>query len=525
MLRTNELEIGFNDAENYSRKENKERFQELFVRNSKLEKLLDPAKFFLIGDKGTGKTAYAVWLSNIEHQNTSCHLSFIRETEYNRFLLLKKEKHLTLSDFTNIWKVLLYLLLAQHIYDSDKSNELLKKYIKYRKLKDVIDLFYEDAFSPEILKAVEFVEQAELAADLFSMNSKIGGTRKENASTFQIHLLSIQKQFEEVFSSISLPKNYVIFVDGIDIRPTGIPYAEYLECVKGLANAVWTINNDFFSKIKDSKGRMKVVLLLRPDIFNAIALQNANNKIRDNSVVLDWRIRESDIQTSGLFELANKLLETGQNKEALDSLVLPPWSHYFPYKDNLGNGGGDHSFVRFLRNSYHRPRDIVTMLSILKEIHEEQKMSEEHFKLSDVGSSLFKKKYSDHLLGELRDQISFYYSDTDYQLFIKFFSLLNGKVKFNFSQFKEFYSKYIQQLKRAGDKTPKFASTPQDFIQFLFELNVISCVQKTSEGKPYFSWCFKDKTTSNNNPNVTLGCEYEVFYGLRKSLNVGSELY
>ena len=38
--------------------------------------------------------------------------------------------------------------------------------------------------------------------------------------------------------------------DEIDIRPENIPYSEYLECVKGLANAIWSLNNDYFPNIK-----------------------------------------------------------------------------------------------------------------------------------------------------------------------------------------------------------------------------------------------------------------------------------
>ena len=80
-----------------------------------------------------------------------------------------------------------------------------------------------------------------------------------------------------------------MFIDGINIRPDTIPYADYIDCIRGLANAAWTLNTGLFSDVKDSKGQFKVVLLLRPDIFNSLNLQNATNKLLDNSVFLDWR--------------------------------------------------------------------------------------------------------------------------------------------------------------------------------------------------------------------------------------------
>lgn len=64
MKSINELSFGFPDAENYKRKENKELFNKIFIKDDYLEKILEPSISFLIGEKGTGKTAYAVFLSN-----------------------------------------------------------------------------------------------------------------------------------------------------------------------------------------------------------------------------------------------------------------------------------------------------------------------------------------------------------------------------------------------------------------------------------------------------------------------------
>ena len=59
-----ELKLGFGDAENYRRRENKDLFNTIFVKNDFLDKLLDASSYFLIGEKGTGKTAYSLFLNN-----------------------------------------------------------------------------------------------------------------------------------------------------------------------------------------------------------------------------------------------------------------------------------------------------------------------------------------------------------------------------------------------------------------------------------------------------------------------------
>ena len=61
MKTISELNLGFIDAENYSKRDNKRMFNDIFVKNSFLDKILEPNRYFLIGEKGTGKTAYSVF--------------------------------------------------------------------------------------------------------------------------------------------------------------------------------------------------------------------------------------------------------------------------------------------------------------------------------------------------------------------------------------------------------------------------------------------------------------------------------
>ena len=64
-----DLNFGFPDAENYKRRETKQLLNNLFIKNEYLEELCRPEISFLIGDKGTGKTAYSMYLSNNNYKN------------------------------------------------------------------------------------------------------------------------------------------------------------------------------------------------------------------------------------------------------------------------------------------------------------------------------------------------------------------------------------------------------------------------------------------------------------------------
>ena len=235
-----DLNLGFNDAENYRKRENKHLFNQIFVKNYFLDELLNTNRYFLIGEKGTGKTAYSVFLSNNYYKENISELKYIRETDYKKFVTLKTKNHLELSDYTNIWHVIILLLLSKSIKKEELDHYPFSKTTKLKALWQAIDEYYMHAFSPEIISVLNFVENSKLAAELITKHLKIGGEETVNTSfsesRFQINLMYIQKQFESALTYIKLKSNHIIFIDGIDIRPGSIPYDEYLDCIKGLAN-------------------------------------------------------------------------------------------------------------------------------------------------------------------------------------------------------------------------------------------------------------------------------------------------
>lgn len=226
----------------------------MFIQNEFLEQLCQPEICFLIGDKGTGKTAYSLFLSNNRYKNNIAFNKFIRETDYQKFITLKKEKNLQLSEYTSIWKVILLLLISEQIYEKEPGLELLKNFGKFKYLHESIEEYYYGAFSPEIIKAIQFVEQSSISAGILSKFANIAGEEKEvkqfDEKRFQINLFYIEKKFKDALSKIKLKNNHILFIDGIDIRPDDVPFVDYLECIKGLSNAIWELNNDFFSHYK-----------------------------------------------------------------------------------------------------------------------------------------------------------------------------------------------------------------------------------------------------------------------------------
>lgn len=520
-----DLELGYADAENYKRRENKDLLNRVFIRDTHLDELCQPNVSFLIGEKGTGKTAYSIFLSNNEYKNTAANIRYVRETEYQKFISLKREKHLGLSDFSSIWKVILHLLLAKQVQEKEGAISKLLNYAKFSALNAAIDEYYHSAFSPEIIQALSFVQESKYAAELLHKHAALKSEDKNSItfseSRFQVNLFYIQKQFEDAFSQIRLTQNHVLFIDGIDIRPSSIPYEEYIECIKGLANAIWEMNNDFFPSVKGGKGRLRVVLLIRPDIFESIGLQNQNTKIRDNAVFLDWRTQYNSHRESQLFEVIDHMLRVQQDQKLAKGAS---WDYYFPWDSpNVFDPYNTHtSFINFLRWSYYRPRDIVTMLELLKSNSNSDK-TKNNFSLSDFENPHFQREYSNYLLGEVKDHLSFYYGSEHYEIFLKFFEFLGGSDSFNYASYIAAFNTLQTYIVSTSAQSPKFMATANDFLQFLFDLNVICYIEKTADNKSFIHWCFKDRSYANISPKIKTDVDYQIFYGLAKALNVGKE--
>ncbi|WP_169400832.1 cold shock domain-containing protein [Thalassobaculum salexigens] len=533
------LNIGFTNAENYRARSNKELLSKYFVRDEYLERLLNPNVFFLIGEKGTGKTAYSTYMRNSRYKEKNAFTYDIRQTEYQKFLELKKSGYLPLSHYSEVWRTLLMILCASSIIDVSSTPKFLQRFSKLRGIKDAMDEFYRNAFSPEVSKVMTFIESSELSSELVAKyggsgaktSGKISGKVEDKKTTFQTNLLTLRRSFEDAVSQLNLDEDFILFIDGIDIRPSEIAYEEYFDCVRGLIDAVWSINTDFLSNIRDSRGRIRVVLLVRPDILLTSGLHNVNTKIRDNSVYLDWQTTYKDYRTSRLFSVADRILSSQQSNESDEIRKGTAWDHYFPFQsDNIeyqddGLKESVSSFLSFLRFCYHRPRDVNAMMDTMQKILTARGGSKTVSR-SDFNDPTFRDAHANYLLGEVRDQLLFYYTQSDYDQFISFFSYLNGKKKFSYEEYYSAFTRFCADCAASGKALPKFFDTAEVFLQFLYDHNVICYFETDDEGyeKKFIRWCFRERSPANPSPKVRANTDYEIFYGLTKALNVGRKV-
>jgi len=518
-----QLYLGFSDAQNYSQRRNKEAFNEIFVRNHYLDELIRPNVYFLIGEKGTGKTAYATFLSNNNYKETKSTIAYLSATDYEKFFVLKKNRNLDLTGYVGIWKVILLLLLAKNVTEKDKIVSPFNK-SNIDSLNAAIDEYYMNAFIPEITNVMRVMDESDVVAKIISKYAEVGGSSASKVefseTRFQHNLYYIEKSFSDAFAKLKLNKDIVLFIDGIDIRPDTIPYSDYIECIKGLVDAVWTLNTNLFQNVRDSKGIIKIVLLLRPDIYNSLNLQNGTNKLLDNSVFLDWRTTYNTYKTSHLYKVAQQLLSYQQDNDESDIFEF-----YFPWDKKSKKFGreSDTAFMEFLRISLSRPRDILVIMQYLQKMMNRENLGEEKAFSQDVfESDEFQNNYSEYFMSSLKDQLSFYYSNVEFEHFLKFFDFFED-ANFTYDEYMANYEKFIDYILDNAKEIPEFVDDDQKLLQLLYDCNIITAIESDGCGNTYFHFAYREKNSANINPKVWRGenVTYRFHYGLYKKTRMG----
>lgn len=480
-------------------------FEKIFLVDEIIDEIRKPDKYFLIGEKGSGKTAYSVYMSKSERMDCFCSISLVENTLYQKFLHMKKQKALELSSYKDIWVNLIYLILAENI--RKQYGDSFFGGLKYKQLSKAISTFYSDAFKPEFVSAFEFIDNASASINsmmtqgVFSGGGKatVESSQKYVEQSYQISLMKIKDGFEKAFSELKMKEPTILFVDGIDARPRNIDNEQYFECLVGLINAVLEINQ---SCLKEKN--IKVMLLIRPDIMYKMPIHNMNQKLRNNSVLLNWVTSYRKYVESKLFKIADNYFMKQQD---LPYQFWECWNYYFPYqvKSWSRQRKSENPFVEFLRYSLYKPRDILTMLN---EMVDATKGTQ--FKHSDFENIL--RNYSIYLKGELKDYMLIYMDDTDYSNFIIFFDYFQGNVTFNYKFFEEKHLEYVRYLNALGRKIPPFMEIASEALQLLYDTNIICYktheILKNGTKRNKMFWSYKERNYVNMQPEVKKGGEY-----------------
>ncbi|TJZ77536.1 P-loop ATPase, Sll1717 family [Chitiniphilus eburneus] len=516
----NELVEPSLDAIDYKVKERKKFFNSSYVETKFLTKVCNSNCYYIIGEKGVGKTALAFHMQQTSPKNISSKLISISETQYTRFIKLKENGKLDYTDYSIIWRATLLYLMAKLVIEKERTwvHRINRKFADIEK---AINKYDQESHIPELEYVVEFVttltQSSEISGSLpetakAGLNESNSQTKKLTSREIKLALLECEKILKAGLQGIKLSSDVALFIDGLDAKPNEVDFAEYQKCLIGLAEAAWHLNSDYFASIKDTHGRMRCVLLLRPDVFDSLNLHNSNCKLEDNSVIFDWQTTNDNYRDSDIFNISNKYFTSQLGSSS-------GWNAYFQEQ----GGSESESFKYLLKHSFHRPRDIFAAIKTLISINANQP-DKSNFHFEEIKSSKFTDKFSEYLLGEVKNYANYYITNKEFDDCIVFFQYLHGSTKFSYQDFIDAYNEFIKSPNNSAVQSLSIAKSAEAYLQFWYSVNVIGYTESlAASGGGYWHWSYRERSPSKVMPRVKENCNYKVNFGVAKSLNLGKK--
>lgn len=114
-MKFTELELPFDEAENYLSRSNKSKLTEFFYQGEYFEKVKADTTYYIIGEKGSGKTAYSVYFCNNAVERIRSKRYVISVDEYSKIIRMKCEGKLNYTHYVTLWKAVILIKLFASI--------------------------------------------------------------------------------------------------------------------------------------------------------------------------------------------------------------------------------------------------------------------------------------------------------------------------------------------------------------------------------------------------------------------------
>lgn len=486
-IRFSDIYWGEDDAKN------DEALEKYFVEFPGYEEILKGGKRYIIGRKGTGKSAI---LQKLRLQAQAEATSFAMDISLRDFPLtdFKSIGDRSLQDkskYVAAWKFLLLTELADLVMQ-DNSVEDTDEFWQMKRF--LSDNFPEGISMAETISRLKQNEnKITLACSILSGEHGASGATE---TTAQVHYNKAVKALEKLFGGIRTESTFIILIDELDEGYQGrntnlnLVILALLRAVEELAN---------FSR--QNGIRCLPVLALRSDIFDALE-DNDLNKLDDYVLRLNWTTNEDDPWS--LKQIAEKrIAATVREKHpdlGVENYVQCFWNLVAEERAE-GVEKGLWQYICML--TFSRPRDIIKLLKICGRRGKAARLTLAEVRTAEID-------YSGWFYREFRDEVHSFMSCWEDALNCVT-EVAKGKAEL----------KVLLERFEANEKVSAWCrdnkKAPIDVAKVLFDYSVIGCV--TSGGR----WIFKYKDDSLGfMPSYPYYC---VHYGFCEKLRLPTNHY
>ncbi|WP_141227116.1 P-loop ATPase, Sll1717 family [Aeromonas caviae] len=418
MLKLKDIPLGSTDAKNEvlsNTPEEIRRFLASFVTPPALtiEKFYSRQKYYIVGLKGTGKTALLRYISlKLEEDEKSVSSFVLFKSEVDEDLrrdfaraarvqlVAENAETYDSDDFETVWRWFIYRKIAALVQDGQ-----IKPFQDNTNLSSFIALVSSESLTkPELSGVMRLVPNIRRGTIEISQSPKLGLEFDwDSNGRAKVNFNDLVRKADLAFQSLEPGTDILnLFFDELELNyGTVKQYQRDARLVRDLIVSVERMN-------ADCKRRGYPVCLyaaVRSEVLNAVdALGKEINKpIADFGSVIQWNRPGFDATQQPLLSIIEQRINNARREVGLSVLEsVEVWNEYFPRTIN-----DQRPQVYILHNSWYRPRDVVRLLISVQD----QYPHESKFILQ--GMEAVRKPYSTASWVELTEELKAKYKPVE----------------------------------------------------------------------------------------------------------------
>ena len=441
-----------------------------FFNYKEVDEILNKNKCYVIGRKGSGKSAICEHIvRNTDYRTFAKKLSF-KNYPFNELYELSNNSYTRPNQYITLWKYLIYSTICQLMVSNEHINSEFRRSLE--------DLYPQTKKS--LPRMISTWTKAGFGASILGNGGNISLER--NVVTNDLSWIDKVDLLEDLILTNCDDSVYYIVFDELDedYRDEGMNSSEsYVSLLTSLFKAVQDVKSVFL----ESQIHVNPIVFLRDDIYSLIK-DSDKNKWRDMKVELEWS--EEKLKALLAFRISQDL-ELGKLLSFDDA-----WYRIFSRKPvRYGNKQikTTDSFSFIAKKTLLRPRDFIQYIQACAEAATSQNSG----KIGVRNIIFVDRAFSNYFKDEIVDEIFPILPEIE-----DIICLISNIRKWNFS-YKEFECAYRKALNNAEIKEKNI-----DFVlSTLYNFSVIGNQHKHNKKVLFFKYQHTNMTF-NKEENIVI---------------------
>lgn len=483
-LKLKDIEFGRLDAKSEYQDE-VEFFRESYIlpKNFPIEAYDKGKKYFIIGAKGSGKTALLNYYNDIRESNNKDSKFILYKTDINDDVksdFLVQLDYIDLDGLTNdeisslnfdhLWQLYFHQQIIKECESVFVNDKNWKKY--ENKVKEIDKAFM---FSLENIKIL-------ISSSFKGLNASGEATIQKYQKKRAYNKLAVE--IKDLFLNLKLEnkeQDFYFFIDELELnRLRDDIFVRDAAMIRDLVIAIHEMN----SMSKKIGYPIKWMSAIRTEVISSVYItgKEINKILGDYGEVLSWEMSGGNLKKHPILEILMNKIKASQkikNVEISNNDYFYLWNEYFPKSVNINNYEQDtENYI--LKQTFLLPRDIVRLFNIIKRKYPESYM------FTKQAFESARNDYSKETWLELAEELSFKYTADELD---GLKSLLSSQVNFTQKQFDNMVKKEKENNKMIEKMTEKYSVN--EILSDLYKIGIIG--NRMTRGKFRFSYRGQEK--------------------------------